>query len=110
VKTPQPTPVALATNQNAPTGTKSRMSRLQQECLKHNHYHCVVSRKFNRAEAKNQLEQNKNSKDNDGELLRNQRSNQFKYLEVAHIIPHLLATVSSKESELVYSPIVRAGA
>ncbi|KAH1348823.1 hypothetical protein KXW65_003965, partial [Aspergillus fumigatus] len=100
VKTPQPTPVALSANQNAPMGTKSRVSRLRQECLKRDHYRCVVSRKFDRAEAKKRLEQNENSKDDDGELLRNQRSDQFEYLEVAHIIPHSLATVSSEESEL----------
>lgn len=104
VKTPQPTPVALSANQNAPMGTKSRVSRLRQECLKRDHYRCVVSRKFDRAEAKKRLEQNENSKDDDGELLRNQRSDQFEYLEVAHIIPHSLATVSSEESELVCGP------
>ncbi|PTU18380.1 hypothetical protein P175DRAFT_0504304, partial [Aspergillus ochraceoroseus IBT 24754] len=105
VKTPQPTPVALSANQNAPTGTKSRVSRLRQECLKRDHYRCIVSRKFDRAEAKKRLEQNENSKDDDGEFLRNQKSDQFKYLEVAHIIPHSLVTVSSEESELVYGPI-----
>ena len=40
-------------------------------------------------------------KDDDEELLRNQTRDQFEYLEVAHIIPHFLATVSSEESELV---------
>ncbi|KAI2864667.1 hypothetical protein CBS76997_11201 [Aspergillus niger] len=100
VKTPQPTPVALPANQNAPTGIKSRVSRLRQECLKRDHYRCVVSRKFDRAEAKKRLEQDENSKDDDGEFSRNQKSDQLEYLEVAHIIPHSLATVSSEESEL----------
>ncbi|KAH8433748.1 HNH endonuclease signature motif containing protein [Aspergillus melleus] len=99
-KTPQPTPLSLSSNQHGATGTKSRVSRLRQESLKRDHHRCVVSRKFDRAEAKKRLEQNENSKDDDGELLRNQRSDQFEYLEVAHIIPHSLATVSSEDSEL----------
>ncbi|KAF5865343.1 hypothetical protein ETB97_004153 [Aspergillus alliaceus] len=59
-----------------------------------------LSRKFDRAEAKERLEKNENSRDDDGILLKNQRSDQFEYLEVAHIIPHSLATVTSEESEL----------
>ncbi|KAL3435616.1 hypothetical protein BDV09DRAFT_184829 [Aspergillus tetrazonus] len=87
LKTPQPTPVALSASQNTPAGTKSPLSRLRQECLKRDHYRCVVSRK------------NENSKDDGGVFLRNQRSGQFEYLEVTHIIPHSLATV--EESELM---------
>lgn len=101
MKTPQPTPISLSSNRNASCGTKSRVSRLRQECLKRDNYRCVVSRKFDRAEAKKRLEKDETSKDDDGELLRNQRSDQFEYLEVAHIIPHSLATLSSEESELV---------
>ncbi|KAK1142637.1 hypothetical protein N8T08_007441 [Aspergillus melleus] len=85
-KTPQRTPLSLSSNQHAPTGNKGRASKLRQECLKRDRHRCVVSRKFDRAEAKKRLEQNENSNDDAGELLRNQRSDQFEYLEVAHII------------------------
>lgn len=72
VKTPQPTPLSLSSNQNALTGTKSRVSRIWQECLRQDHYCCVVPPKSDRAEAEKRLEKNEDCKDDNRKLLRRQ--------------------------------------
>ncbi|KAI3277925.1 hypothetical protein DTO003C3_9961 [Penicillium roqueforti] len=61
----------------------------------------VVSRKFDRAAARKRFEENAEScADDDGNPLKDESSDQFQYLEVAHILPHCLTTVASGETEL----------
>ncbi|KAJ6114137.1 hypothetical protein N7512_007582 [Penicillium capsulatum] len=103
VKTPQPTPTSLSSLQSStPTGTRQRVSVLRQSCLVRDRHRCVVSRKFDRAEARKRFTQDKeNCADDDGNLLKNESSDQFQYLEVAHILPHCLTTVASGDLDLV---------
>ncbi|KAJ5853193.1 hypothetical protein N7534_005736 [Penicillium rubens] len=84
VKTPQPTPTSLSSLQSStPTGTRQR-------CLGNSI-----------AEARKRFEENSEScADDDGNLLKDESSDQFQYLEVAHILPHCLTTVASGESDL----------
>ncbi|KAI2787034.1 hypothetical protein POX_f07389 [Penicillium oxalicum] len=62
---------------------------------------CVVSRKFDRAAARKRFAENGEScADDDGNLLKDESSNQFQYLEVAYILPHCLTTVASEDTDL----------
>ncbi|KAL4780661.1 hypothetical protein BJX76DRAFT_337432 [Aspergillus varians] len=101
-RTPQPTPTALSSWQNTPLGTRSRVSKLRQECLFRDHHRCVVSQAFDRGELKKRLDDNNDSTDDDGHLLKDLGDDDSDYLEVAHIIPHSLTSLSSDEPELVY--------
>ncbi|OAL75678.1 hypothetical protein A7D00_1278 [Trichophyton violaceum] len=102
VKTPQPTPSSLPSIQpSTPTGTKQRVSILRQNCLVRDHHRCVVSRKFDANEASRRWKQDGDDcKDDDGNLLKDQREEDFEYLEVAHILPHCLTAVASQNTEL----------
>ncbi|KAA8641540.1 HNH endonuclease signature motif containing protein [Aspergillus tanneri] len=100
VKTPQPTPASLSSKQSTPTGTRNRVSRLRQACLLRDHHRCVVSRMFDRAELKRRLDNDEDSTDDDGKPLKDLSGNDSEYLEVAHIIPHSLTSLSPEESEL----------
>ncbi|KAJ5405891.1 hypothetical protein N7465_007175 [Penicillium sp. CMV-2018d] len=93
VKTPQPTPTVLSLLQSStPTG---------QKCFIRDRHRCVVSRKFDRAAARKRFEENPEfCADDDGNLLKDGSSDQFQYLEVAHILPHCLTTVASGETDL----------
>ncbi|OJD27727.1 hypothetical protein ACJ73_00874 [Blastomyces percursus] len=102
VKTPQPTPSSLSSIQpSTPTGTTQRVSVLRQNCLVRDRHRCVVSRKFDRSEAGRRWKQDgDDAKDDDGNLLKNERNDDFQYLEVAHILPHCLRTVASRDTDL----------
>ncbi|KAJ5542992.1 hypothetical protein N7535_005416 [Penicillium sp. DV-2018c] len=91
VKTPQPTPTSLSSLQSStPTGTRQR------NCLIRDRHRCVVSRKFDRAAARKRFAENAEScADDDGNLLKDESSDRFQYLEVANILPHCLTTVAS---------------
>ncbi|KMP02204.1 hypothetical protein CISG_06189 [Coccidioides immitis RMSCC 3703] len=102
MKTPQPTPTSLSSIQaSTPTGTTQHVSILQQSCLVRDHHRCVVSRKFDRSEAsRRQKKDGEDCKDDDGNLLKNESSDHFQYLEVAHILPHCLTTVTPRDTDL----------
>jgi hypothetical protein len=102
VKTPQPTPTSLSSLQSStPTGTRQRISVLRQSCLVRDRHRCVISSKFDRASARKRFAENGEScEDDDGKLLKDQPSDQFQYLEVAHILPHCLTTVASGDTDL----------
>ncbi|KAF4764967.1 hypothetical protein HAV15_003270 [Penicillium sp. str.  len=69
--------------------------------LMRDRHRCVVSRKFDRAAARKHFEENAEScADDDGNPLKDESSDQFRYLEVAHILPHCLTTVASGETDL----------
>ncbi|CAG8139265.1 unnamed protein product [Penicillium olsonii] len=102
VKTPQPTPTSLSSLQSSTqTGTRQSLSVLRQKCLIRDRHRCVVSRKFDRAAARKRFAENAEScADDDGNLLKDESSDQFQYLEVAHILPHCLTTIASRETDL----------
>ncbi|KAA8642979.1 HNH endonuclease signature motif containing protein [Aspergillus tanneri] len=100
-KTPQPTPAVVRIQTSTPTGTPQRLSILRRSCLLRDRHRCVVSRKFDRKEARKRFEQEgENCKDDDGMLLKNESNDRFQFLEVAHILPHSLTTVASGDAEL----------
>ena len=83
-------------------GTTQRVAALREDCLIRDRHRCVISRKFDDAEAGKRVghEGDDNAKDDDGHLLRYEAGT-FSPLEVAHIIPHSLMNVSSGKTELV---------
>ena len=59
------------------------------KCLTRDRHRCVVSRKFDRVAARKRFAENAETcTDDDGKLLRDEASDQFQCLEVAHIIHH----------------------
>ncbi|OJD13375.1 hypothetical protein AJ78_06164 [Emergomyces pasteurianus Ep9510] len=102
VKTPQPTPSSLSSIQpSTPTSATQRVSILRQNCLVRDRHRCVVSRKFDKSEASRRWKQDgDNFKDDDGNLLKNERNDDFQYLEVAHILPHCLTAVAYRDTDL----------
>ncbi|KAI9041042.1 uncharacterized protein KD926_007458 [Aspergillus affinis] len=102
VKTPQLTPTSLSTMlPSTPTSTKQRISLLRHDCLVRDRHRCVVSRKFDIAEARRRLNRGKSSTDDDGKLLESEPRGNFQYLEVAHILPHYLTKVASGDENMI---------
>lgn len=103
MKTPQPTPPSLSSIQTpTPSGTREHISILREHCLLRDRHRCVISRKFDRHEASKRFDRyGEDSKDDDGNLLRDEVNKRFSFLEVAHILPHSLVTVASADTELV---------
>ncbi|KKZ68030.1 hypothetical protein EMCG_06240 [[Emmonsia] crescens] len=101
VKTPQLTPFSPSFMQASTSrGITNPVSILRQSCLIRDHHRCVVSQRFDRKEAQRRIKQDGNeSKDDDGNLLRNEPG-EFEFLEVAHILPHSLAFMASGNTEL----------
>ncbi|OZJ01564.1 hypothetical protein BZG36_05505 [Bifiguratus adelaidae] len=93
VKTPQSTPASLsAMHVSTPTGMTQRVSALRHSCLIRDHH---------RGEAKKRYEEEgDNCKDDDGKPLEDESSDQFQYLEVAHILPHSLTSIPTEDSDL----------
>lgn len=103
-KTPQPSPAHLSESQSTQplAGTTQRVAALREDCLIRDHHRCVISRKFDYAEAGKRvgLEGDDRAKDDDGHFLKDEAGT-FAPLEVAHIIPHSLLNVSSGKTEMV---------
>lgn len=102
-KTPQPTPSSLSSIQaSTPTGTLGRVSGLRRTCLKRDQHRCVISNSFDLKEADKRYEQEgDNYRDDAGNFLRDEPSENFAFLEVGHILPHCLTTVSTGDADLV---------
>ncbi|OJJ44546.1 hypothetical protein ASPZODRAFT_690298 [Penicilliopsis zonata CBS 506.65] len=102
MKTPQPTPASLSSMQSStPAGVRQRVSLLRQRCLIRDHHRCVVSRKFDRSEARKRFQKyGEDCQDDGGIPLKDETSDNFQYLEVAHILPHCLTAVASGDTEL----------
>ncbi|EDP53675.1 hypothetical protein KXV73_005715 [Aspergillus fumigatus] len=100
VKTPQPTPaLSHSRTPEATFGTPQRVSNLRQACLIRDRHRCVISRKFDAEEGQGRYKRDgPNSKDDDGKSLLEERDN-MAFLEVAHIIPHSLMSLTSEEGE-----------
>ncbi|OJD17181.1 hypothetical protein AJ78_02725 [Emergomyces pasteurianus Ep9510] len=105
VKTPQPTPTTLSSIQasTAAAGTKQCISVLRHDCLVRDHHRCIVTQKFDIAEARRRHARDKNCTDDDGKLLEREQRDNFQYLEVAHILPHCLTKVASGDEDLTES-------
>ncbi|KAJ5483131.1 hypothetical protein N7530_002377 [Penicillium desertorum] len=87
-RTPQAKPMSLSSPKSAtPTGTRRRVSVLRQKCLIRDCHRCEVSQIFDRAAARMRGEEDAEScADDDGNMLKDEPTDQFQYLEVAHII------------------------
>ncbi|RSL86880.1 hypothetical protein CEP52_015693, partial [Fusarium oligoseptatum] len=99
-KTPQPTPAShsavMRTQRQGHvfSGTPERIASLRGACLMRDRYRCVISRKFDKAEALQRYRRHDETgpRDQDGAPLKGQS---FAYLEVAHILPHLPTRLGS---------------
>ncbi|KAE8150581.1 hypothetical protein BDV25DRAFT_108046 [Aspergillus avenaceus] len=99
-KTPQPTPALshVRTPETA-TGTPQRVSNLRRDCLTRDRHRCVITRKFDAQEGQNRYKRDgQNVRDDDGKSLLPERD-RMAYLDVAHIIPHSLMSLTSEEGE-----------
>ncbi|KAG4282253.1 hypothetical protein FPRO04_13329 [Fusarium proliferatum] len=105
-KTPQPTPAShsavMKTQRQGHifSGTPERLANLRGACLIRDRYRCVISRRFDSAEALKRSRRPggwNEALDQDGAPLLGQK---FARLEVAHIIPHSLTQLNSSR-ELV---------
>lgn len=70
------------------------MSTLRGACLFRDRYRCVISRKFDLAEALKRGRHGGEARDEDGVPLEGQS---FDALEVAHILPHSLTQVNANK-------------
>ncbi|KAL4931876.1 uncharacterized protein BDV17DRAFT_227681 [Aspergillus undulatus] len=99
-KTPQPTPASSRSKlHEIAIGTPQRVSNLRKDCLRRDRHRCVISRKFDAQEAQNRYKRDgRDVKDDDGKSLLPERDI-MAYLEVAHIMPHSLRSITSGGSE-----------
>jgi hypothetical protein len=108
-KTPQPTPaLSRSTTSEVAIGTPKRVSNLRKSCLIRDRYRCVVTRRFDAQEAQNRYKRDgQDVKDDDGKSLLPERDT-MAYLEVAHIIPHSLKSLTGEggDRKLVREHIV----
>ncbi|KAF5004724.1 hypothetical protein FDECE_8793 [Fusarium decemcellulare] len=104
-KTPQPTPAShsavMKTQRQGHVfaGTPERLASLRGACLIRDRYRCIISRKFDRAEALKRFQQQRDgirAVDQDGVPL-DEPGQRFDYLEVAHILPHSLTQLGSSQ-------------
>ncbi|KAF1810202.1 hypothetical protein P152DRAFT_102443 [Eremomyces bilateralis CBS 781.70] len=99
-KTPQPTPALSRTKTpEIAIGTPQRVSNLRKACLIRDRYRCVITRKFDAQEGQNRYkEHGRDVKDDDGNSLLPERDT-MTFLEVAHIIPHSLKSLTGEGGE-----------
>ncbi|RSL77561.1 hypothetical protein CEP52_017705 [Fusarium oligoseptatum] len=102
-KTPQPSPVgsSQAPSRYSALESRERVASLRRDCLTRDRHRCVISRKFDKKEAKQRFDQSgrHHASDDDGLLLKDLERGSFATLEVAHILPHSLNTTTAN-SEL----------
>ncbi|PWY87486.1 hypothetical protein BO70DRAFT_195455 [Aspergillus heteromorphus CBS 117.55] len=100
VKTPQSTPdLSHSRTPSTAIGTPQRVSNLRRACLVRDRHRCVITRKFDAQEAQTRYKRDgRNVKDDDGKSLLPERDT-MAYLEVAHIIPHSLMSLTSEDGE-----------
>lgn len=90
------------------SGTTARLSDLRAKCLVRDRHRCIISRKFDKAEAAARYKAVQNdSRDDDGELLVSENASRFGFLEVAHIMPHALMKASAGDQQVVCLPSYR---
>ena len=105
-KTPQPTPALSPQPAGALLGTTQRLSSLRKNCLIRDRYRCVISRRFDVNEAVRRYNTfGDDAKDDDGQLIKDEEE-EAADLEVAHIIPHSLASSNDASIQLVLLPLL----
>ncbi|KAE8151446.1 hypothetical protein BDV25DRAFT_138866 [Aspergillus avenaceus] len=96
-KTPQPSRFMLS---ELAFGTPRRIADLRHFCLVRDRYRCVITRKFDAVEGEVRYKiYGDQVTDDDGNSLLPESRN-MAFLEVAHIIPHSLMSLSNIEGEL----------
>ncbi|KAI0977461.1 hypothetical protein F4678DRAFT_16139 [Xylaria arbuscula] len=114
-KTPQPSPALHSAVQEAQgrggqqyVGTGPRLSVLRRDCLIRDRHRCVISPRFDYAEAWERRNTPVGALNDEGNLLENDPDDP-EFLEVAHILPHSL-TKFNQGGELVciYLPFRRS--
>ncbi|EPE05605.1 hypothetical protein F503_02344 [Ophiostoma piceae UAMH 11346] len=95
VKTPQPTPAPLyiptVPAEDVLPGSRARVSTLRRDCLIRDKHRCMVTRKFDKQEARRRhTEYGQSAVDDDGQVFNWTDGTAFQTLEVAHILPHSL--------------------
>ncbi|KAM0365043.1 hypothetical protein ACHAPK_009946 [Fusarium culmorum] len=100
-KTPQPSPASplavLSPQAHGFAGSLERIANLRGACLIRDRYRCVVSNNFDHAEALKRFDSERHGQgeacDQDGQPLAGQ---QFRPLEVAHILPNSFTQLDSR--------------
>ena len=86
-------------------GTTQRLSSLRKACLIRDRHRCVISRRFDTNEAVNRYNTlGDDAKDDDDRLIKDEEEPTD--LEVAHIIPHSLASSNDASTPLVRLPLL----
>jgi hypothetical protein len=81
------------------------VAALRGEYLKRDRHRCVISSRFDDAEALKRVERGDDEvKDDDGHKLKHEAGT-FAPLEVAHILPHSLMNIGGGGAELVCTPL-----
>ncbi|TWU70515.1 hypothetical protein ED733_000556 [Metarhizium rileyi] len=100
-RTPQPTPhyrsATLRSSSRDFIGTPERLSTLRGDCLIRDMHRCVISRAFDMSKARELESLERQILDDEGKPI---EDDNISYLEVAHILPHLLVHVRSETEEL----------
>ncbi|KAI0431359.1 hypothetical protein F5Y09DRAFT_197897 [Xylaria sp. FL1042] len=106
-KTPQPSPALHSAVQEAQgrggqqyIGTGPRLSVLRRDCLIRDRHRCVISRRFDLAEAWKRRNTPGGARDDEENLLENDPDDP-EFLEVAYVLPYSLTKVN-QGGELVY--------
>lgn len=101
-RTPQPTPAPLSGAQTSEpmVGTTKRLSTLRRDCLIRDRHRCVISHNFDITEGEKRVQlYGDGAEDDSGRLLKH-NSEGAEYLEVAHILPHSLTSVTNHDGDL----------
>ncbi|RWA12170.1 hypothetical protein EKO27_g2922 [Xylaria grammica] len=94
--TPQPSQAPHFAVQEAQSQDEVRLLALQRDCLIRDRHRCVISRRFDCAKAMERRNAPNGAQDDEGNLLENDPDDP-EFLEVAHILPHLLTRVHRGE-------------
>ncbi|KAH6952309.1 hypothetical protein EDB80DRAFT_268540 [Ilyonectria destructans] len=100
-RTPQPSPAHSSQPPSRFSALESveRLASLRRACLIRDRHRCVISRKFDKKEARRRVAEKgyDDASDDDGHLLKDQERGSFVELEVAHILPHSLMVRTANE-------------
>jgi hypothetical protein len=87
-------------------GTTQRLSSLRKACLIRDRHRCTISRRFDANEVVNRYNTlGDGAKDDDDRLIKDEEEEPAD-LEVAHIIPHFLASPNDASIPLVRLPLL----
>ncbi|RMD44392.1 hypothetical protein DV735_g621, partial [Chaetothyriales sp. CBS 134920] len=105
-RTPRASPQGLPNFESVEnlTGTPSRLASLRRDCLIRDRHRCVISRAFDEDEGDRRIKEAgiEEARDDEGIRFGDQQTS-FDFLEVAHILPHSLMSVTTANPELAES-------